>query len=74
MDRIWADVMVDSVAAGNGCPLLSFTVGPYAVTTSSATHYENGMCTDIKPGAALRLTATKESDDRVLATRVVFPG
>ena len=55
------------------CPALSFLVGPYTVTMNSATLYEGGMCTDIKPGTVLRLSGTKQSDDHVLASRVSFP-
>jgi hypothetical protein len=55
------------------CPALSFLVGPYTVTVSSATLYEGGMCTDIKPQIVSRLSETKQSDDHVLASRVSFP-
>ena len=67
------DVTVDSVVAGSVCPALSFLVGPYTVTVSSATRYEGGMCTGIKPGSLLRLIGTKQSDDHVLASLVSFP-
>ena len=73
-EEVSADVTVDSVGAGSSCPTLGFMVGPYAVTVTSATRYESGMCTDIKPGVALRLTGTKVGDEHVLASRVVFPG
>ena len=73
-EEVSADATVDSVVAGSSCPTLGFMVGPYAVTVTSATRYESGMCTDIKPGVALRLTGTKVGEEHVLASRVVFPG
>ena len=72
-EGVSAIATVSSVVSGDTCPALSFLVGSYTVTVSSATVYEGGMCTDIKAGAALHLDGTKQSDDRVLATRVSFP-
>ena len=67
------EVTVDSVVQESACPALSFLVGAETVAVSSMTKYEGGLCTDIKPGVALRLSGTRQGDDHVLAARVSFP-
>jgi hypothetical protein len=73
VDDVSADVTVGSLVPGSACPTLSFLVGPYTVTVSSSTLYDGGMCTDLVAGRTLHLNGTKQSDDRVLASRVSFP-
>jgi hypothetical protein len=72
VDNVSAWVTIDSVTAGATCPAISFLVGPYRVTADATTVYEGGMCTDLKPGATLRLEGTRLADDRVQAVRLSF--
>ena len=39
-----------------------FTVSAYVFSTSAATQYENGRCTDLRAGSTIRLRATRTSD------------
>jgi hypothetical protein len=72
-ETVSSDLTVDRLVSETSCPALSFMVGPYTVTVNAATVFERGMCTDLKPGTALHLVATRQTDDHVLATRISFP-
>lgn len=69
---VTADVIVAGLVPGTACPALSFHVGGYTVTVSPATQYEGGTCNSIAVGSKLVLTGTKQSEETVIASRVVI--
>jgi hypothetical protein len=67
---LYADVTVSSLVSGTGCPSLSFMVGPYKITLSSATTFERGACVNIAAGAKLGLTGTRLGDGTIAASKI----
>jgi hypothetical protein len=47
-------------------------VGPYTVSLSSSTVFERGACADIAAGMKLGLTATRQGDGVIVASKIVF--
>ena len=66
------DVVVTSLVSTTACPALSFLVGPYTVTTSTATHWEVGACANLKAGSKVALTGTRMGDGPIVATNIAF--
>jgi hypothetical protein len=65
------DTAVTGVVATTSCPALTFMLGTYTVTASSATVYEGGTCASIIVGAKIRLSGLK-SELTIQATKVQF--
>ena len=66
-------VTVSSLISTSSCPYREFMVGPYRLTTSALTRYEDGRCADIAAGATLGIVATKGAkESSVLVSTVVF--
>jgi Domain of unknown function (DUF5666) len=58
-----------SLLAGT-CPSLTFTVSSTKVTTSAATKFDESACTALHNGDAVEVKGAKQTDGRVLASRV----
>jgi hypothetical protein len=69
---VYADVTVSSLVTGTACPSLSFMVGPYKISVSSATTFEHGACVNIAAGMKLGLTGTRQGDGIVAASKIEF--
>jgi hypothetical protein len=67
-------VTVSSLVTGTSCPNLSFMVGPYTITVSTATSYENGTCATIAPDSKLKLTGVRQGDGVIAASKIEFRG
>ncbi len=67
-----ADVTVSSLVSGTSCPNLSFIVGPYKISVSSATTFEYGACVNIAAGTKLGLTGTRQGDGTIAASKIEF--
>jgi hypothetical protein len=52
------------------CPAITFTVRATAVTTNSATRFEDGPCARIANGERVEVEGTRQADGSILATRV----
>ena len=58
-----------SLLAG-ACPSVTFTVSSTMVTTNAATKFDESACTALHNGDAVEVKGTKQTDGRVLASRV----
>jgi hypothetical protein len=67
-----AEVTVSSLVSGTSCPSLSFMVGPYTISLSSATTFEHGACVNIAAGMKLGLTGTRQGDGVINASKIQF--
>lgn len=52
------------------CPVVSFGVNGFSVTTSSATVFEGGACSSLKSGDKVTVKGLKQADGSVAATTV----
>ncbi len=52
------------------CPVVTFGVNGYDVTTSASTVFEGGTCASLKSGAKVTVKGTAQASGPVLATRV----
>lgn len=52
------------------CPVLTFGVNGYDVTTSASTIFEGGTCASLKSGSKITVKGTAQAGGPVLATRV----
>jgi hypothetical protein len=67
-----AEVTVSSLVTGTSCPNLSFMVGPYTISVSTATSYEYGACANIAANSKLKLTGTRQGDGVIAASKIEF--
>jgi uncharacterized protein DUF5666 len=67
-----AEVSVSSLVSGTACPSLSFMVGPYTISVSPTTTFEQGTCVDIAAGKKLGLTGTRQGDGVINASKIAF--
>jgi uncharacterized protein DUF5666 len=58
-----------SLLAGT-CPSVTFTVSSTKVTTNAATKFDESACTALHNGDAVEVKGTKQTDGRVLASKV----
>ena len=70
--RVAVHGTVDANPTGT-CPAIAFTIGGVNVTTTSATKYEHGACTDVKKDVRVNVQGTKATDG-VTATQVEVAG
>ena len=56
------------------CPALRLTVNGKVVTTSAATEFHDGACTDVRAGANVEVKGTAEADGRITASRIELRG
>jgi uncharacterized protein DUF5666 len=70
-EEVDGEAPVTSLVAGTSCPALSFMIGDFKVSVTSATQFEHGTCADIKPGARLEVKGTK-TGTTVAATKIEF--
>jgi hypothetical protein len=52
------------------CPVMSFGVNGFSVTTSSTTVFEGGACASLKSGDKVTVKGLKQADGSVAATSV----
>jgi hypothetical protein len=69
-EPVSGEAVVSSLVDGTSCPSLSFMVASHKSTVTTSTVYEKGACTDIKAGAILRLSGTKQTDGTIAVSKV----
>lgn len=52
------------------CPVVSFSVNGFSVTTNASTTFEGGTCSSLKSGDKVTVKGVKQADGSVAATRV----
>jgi Domain of unknown function (DUF5666) len=70
-DEVDGEAPVTSLVTGTSCPSLSFMIGDFKISVTSATQFEHGTCADIKPGARLEVKGTKTGTN-IAATKIEF--
>lgn len=70
-DEVEGEAPVTSLVAGTSCPALTFMIGDFRISVTSATIFEGGTCADIKPGARLEVKGIKTGTS-VAASKIEF--
>ena len=61
---------VTSLVAGTSCPTLQFMVEGILVSTTGATGFDDGSCSNILPGVKIEAKGTRQADGSILASRI----
>jgi hypothetical protein len=70
-EEVDGEAPVTSLVAGTSCPSLTFMIGDFKISVTSATQFEHGTCADIKPGARLEVKGMKTGTS-IAATKIDF--
>jgi hypothetical protein len=63
---------VVSLVTGTSCPTLSFKIDEFTVSTTATTTYVGGACSNIVPGARLRVRGRITGEHTAVASKITF--
>jgi hypothetical protein len=71
-DAAGGEFQIEGSAGGvsGTCPVLSFSVNGYKITTNSSTVFDGVACAEMKSGTKVTVTGIAQADSSVVATRV----